>query len=89
MTVYVDNHYLYATSRFRGMRMSHMIADTDEELHAMAARIGLRREWYQGDHYDVGIGKRAQAVACGAREVTWRQLGQMVVKRRRNERKTA
>lgn len=34
-------------------RWCHMVADTEAELHAMADKIGLRREWYQGDHYDI------------------------------------
>ena len=37
-----------------------------EELHAMAERIGVARKWYQGDHYDICLAKRAKAVAVGA-----------------------
>lgn len=44
-----------------------------EELHAMAARIGMRREWFQNKpnypHYDLTEGLRAAAVAAGAQEV--------------------
>lgn len=51
----------------------HMIADTLDELHAMAVRIGLRREWFQSDnsvpHYDIGTtSRRIEAVAAGAVE---------------------
>ena len=68
MTVYVDN----ARIPFRGMRMSHMQADTLDELHAMADAIGLRRSWFQpgsrpeAAHYDVSDSKRAEALALGA-----------------------
>ena len=54
-----------------GPRWCHMIADTLDELHVMAARIGLRRSWFQGDgstpHYDIGTDRiRALAVKLGA-----------------------
>lgn len=66
MAVYVD----YARIPFRGMLMCHMFADSREELHAMADRIGLRREWFQKgaslEHYDVSLTKRLLAIKCGA-----------------------
>jgi len=83
MTVYVDDMYRYPAGRFRRMKMSHMIADTEAEMHAMAGRIGIARRWYQGDHYDICLAKRSLAVEAGAVEVTWRQLGMMNLKRRR------
>jgi hypothetical protein len=84
MTVYVDE--MMAT--FGRMKMSHMIADTEEELLAMADRIGVARRWRQGepgrdDHFDIALSKRALAVAAGAVEITWRQLGCMVASRKR------
>jgi hypothetical protein len=48
MSVYVDD----MRAPYRGMIMCHMIADTDEELNAMASAIGMQRGWFQGDHYD-------------------------------------
>ena len=57
MTVYVDDMYKHALGRYGRMKMSHMIADTSEELHAMAARIGVEKRWYQGDHYDIALSK--------------------------------
>ena len=63
MTVYVDGMRNYNRRIGRaGPYWSHLLADTPEELHEFAARIGLRREWFQGDHYDIGswpIYKRA------------------------------
>ncbi len=83
MTVYVDD----MRAPYRGMVMCHMIADTDEELHAMAARIGVARRWFQKPgterrHYDICLSKRTAAVAVGAVEITWRQTGAMVAHRR-------
>lgn len=73
MAVYIDN----ARIPFRGMLMSHMIADTLDELHAMAAKIGLQRSWFQDGvrpHYDVALAKRAVALMFGAKSVTSREL---------------
>jgi len=84
MTVYVDD----MRANFGRMVMCHMLADTDEELHAMAARIGVQRRWWQspeqtsGSHYDIALSKRALAVAAGAIEITWRQAGVMNMRRR-------
>lgn len=81
MSVYVDN----MRAKFRRMIMCHMIADTEEELHAMAQRIGVARKWYQGDHYDVCLEMRAHAVRLGAKEITKMELGRMVIAKRRAE----
>lgn len=80
---YVDD----MQASFRGMVMCHMIADTDEELHAMADLIGMKRQWHQcppahASHYDIALSKRALAVAYGAVEITIRQASAMTVRRR-------
>jgi len=83
MTVYVDD----MRAKFGRLVMCHMIADTDDELHAMADRIGVARKWHQSppkhdSHYDIALSKRAAAVAAGAVQITWRQAGAMVMRRR-------
>lgn len=83
MTVYVDDMYKYPMGRFHRMKMSHLIADTENELHVMACKIGVSRKWYQGDHYDICLSKRQLAVEAGAKEITMQELAQMVMKRRR------
>ena len=73
MTVYVDDAYI----PYGRMKMCHMVADTEEELHEVADKIGMKREWFQDKsmpHYDVGMGKRALAVEQGAVEITMREL---------------
>lgn len=80
MTVYVDNMHELPMGRFGRMKMSHMVADTLDELHAMADKIGVSRRWYQGPpktrhpHYDIAMSKRAMAVAAGAVEVDIRAV---------------
>lgn len=68
MSVYVDA----AIYPFGRMIMCHMIADTPEELHAMADRIGVQRKWFQTPpkasfwHYDIAKSKRELAISSGA-----------------------
>jgi hypothetical protein len=45
-----------------------------DELHAFAARLGIPRHVFQGDHYDVPEEHRPLAVALGATEVESREL---------------
>jgi len=83
MTVYVDD----MRAPFGRMVMCHMIADSDDELHAMAACIGVARRWHQApprhdSHYDIALSKRALALQFGAVAITWRQAGCMTVRRR-------
>jgi hypothetical protein len=79
VTVYVDN----MRAKFGRLVMCHMIGDTEQELHEMADKIGVARKWYQGDHYDIALSKRALAVAAGAVEITLRQAGMMAGTQRR------
>ncbi len=66
MTVYVDD----AVHPWQGDRWAHLLADTLDELHAFAARLGLPRRAFQnktsGAHYDVNVALRAQAIGLGA-----------------------
>jgi hypothetical protein len=74
MTVYVDD----MRARHGQHILCHMIADSEEELHAMAERIGMERRRYQGDHYDIPLAQKDLALAAGAREIRQRQLACMV-----------
>lgn len=69
MSVYVDA----AIWPYGRMTMCHMLADTEEELHAMADRIGVSRRWHQNQrysHYDICKSKRKLAVSLGAVEIS-------------------
>lgn len=69
------------TTPLRYKQWSHMVSDVGEdELHAFAARLGLKREWFQcrpkasAAHYDITPPKRALAIQLGAIAVTSREL---------------
>ncbi len=71
------------------MIMCHMLADTTEELDAMADKIGVARKWkqYPGtikEHYDISLGCRAKAVAAGAKEITMKDAAAIVRARRKS-----
>lgn len=82
MTVYVDNARGRLQYGRRVMVMCHMGADTPEELHAMAEAIGMKLKWFQGDHYDVSLTRRAHAVKLGAVEITVREMVTKIRRRR-------
>lgn len=77
MSVYVDSLFRMKSADPEaervggrtGHRWCHMMADTYAELHAMAARIGMKEAWFQGDHYDLTPRRRAAALSAGAVEV--------------------
>jgi hypothetical protein len=83
MAVYVDD----MQAAFGRMIMCHMMADTRDELVAMADRIGVQRKWIQkadrwDEHFDIALTKRKLAVAAGAIEVTAQELvARMYLKR--------
>jgi len=86
MTVYADDmkaELMPGHAPGRRYVFSHMIADSEDELHAMADKIGVDRKWYQGDHYDIAQSKKKLAILAGARPITLRQLACMAMKRRR------
>lgn len=83
MSVYVDP--LQPTVRnvnWRFPQGCHLIADSDDELHAFASRLGLKLGWFQGTstipHYDLTRNKRKQAVRTGAVEITLRQMAERI-----------
>ncbi|MFZ5850383.1 MAG: DUF4031 domain-containing protein [Actinomycetota bacterium] len=60
---------------WRGRLWAHLVSDTSyAELHAFAAALGVPREAFQGDHYDVPADLRAVAVQRGAVPVPAREL---------------
>ena len=80
MSVYVDDY----NAKFKGFKMSHMIADTEQELDDMAVKIGLETKWKQKGwcpHYDVSLSKKKLALQNGAKEVTTRQLAKIMIQK--------
>lgn len=83
MTVYVDQE----KNQYRHMIMSHMVADTLDELHAMADQLGLKRSWFQVSrggmpHYDICQSKREQAIRFGAIEIDRRKMVELIRRNR-------
>ena len=72
--VYVDT----ATLPYGRMTMCHMASDNLDLLHAMADKIGVKRQWFQNKskrpHYDICKAKRKLAIENGAIEVSSREL---------------
>ena len=87
MPVYVDalfqmesrNPQARLVGSRNGHHWCHMWADAEEELHAFAAQLGMRRSWAHVTsivHYDLTPGKRALALSRGALETSvpaWRR----------------
>lgn len=64
-----------ATWPWRGRLWAHLVSDSDyEELHEFAARLGIPRDGFQGDHYDVPTELRLRAIELGARPVRAREI---------------
>jgi len=85
MAVYVDG----AIWEWRGRMWCHLTADSEEELHRFAADLGLGRAKFQSrsgrpwvDHYDVPESLRSEAVRLGALEITFREAGAQIARRR-------
>lgn len=71
MTVLVDD----AVWPWRGRRWAHLVSDESYgELHAFATRLGVPRQVFQGDHYDLPADLRDDAIALGAQPVPAREL---------------
>jgi hypothetical protein len=71
VTILVDQ----AIWPWRGKKWAHLVSDSSyEELHDFATALGLKREWFQGDHYDIPTHIRDQAVELGATPVEARVL---------------
>jgi len=77
VAVYVDK----ARNPYGRMLMSHMLADSLDELHAMAEQVGLKRRWFQSHgtpHYDLCQAKRALAIGGGALEIDRREVVRLI-----------
>lgn len=71
MTILVDQ----AVWPWRGQRWAHLVSDESyDELHAFAARLGIPRRAFQGDHYDVPEEFLDELLAAGAVMTPSREL---------------
>jgi hypothetical protein len=87
MACYVDTVRSYPDAGLRFTEYCHLLADTREELHELAQRIGMPRQAFQDHpwrwHYDLPAPLRPLAVAQGARQVTMHDVGALLRRRRR------
>lgn len=71
MAVYVDDMQLPVMIGEQEMHWSHLLADSETELHAFAAKIGISRRWAREldspiAHYEIAESMRRLALAAGA-----------------------
>ena len=88
MACYVDRLIDY-TGRvpYRHKVWCHLVADSDQELLACAAELGLSEAWLQGSrtwdtHFDLPAPLRPAAMQLGAVEVDFRFMGRRTRARR-------
>lgn len=79
MAVYIDNF----NAKYGRMIMCHMIADSTEELLAMADKIEVQRKWIQdantpNEHFDVARVSKIKALEFGAIEINFREYATRV-----------
>lgn len=64
--------------KYGRMIMSHMIADTLDELHLMAKNIGVSKKHFQDKkekpHYDICKQNKNKAIELGAKEINDREM---------------
>jgi len=92
MSVYIDDMYRFPMGQFGRMKMSHMMADTEKELHKMAFKIGVARKWCQHErlgqgyvHYDIAMSKRLLAVQYGAIEISLKEMSTKAIEWRKQK----
>jgi Protein of unknown function (DUF4031) len=80
MAVLVDELREYPHVRWTVKHWCHMVSDESfDELHAFAAALGIPRERFQRDHYDLPPALRERALAHGAQPVAIGDLAQRMV----------
>ena len=86
MACYVDVVRTYPDAGLRFTEFCHLLADTREELHAMADALGVPRRIFQDHpwrwHYDLPGPYRPRAVELGAIEVDMHRVGRLLRTRR-------
>lgn len=88
MTVYVDDYKCRAQVRRLTAVWSHLLADDHQELIDFGAEIGLLERWLQHrgthrEHFDVTERMRQLAIRRGAKQITYKQAGELIVAKKR------
>lgn len=86
MACYVDTVRDYPDAGLRHTRFCHLLADTRDELHEMAAALGIPTRYFQEHpwrwHHDLPEPLRARAIELGAVEITLHDVGALLKRRR-------
>jgi hypothetical protein len=86
VTCYVDAIQSYPDAGLRFTEFCHLLADTREELHAMAEALGIPERFFQDHpwrwHHDLPAPLRPQAVELGARALTMHEVGALLKRRK-------
>ena len=84
--IYVDELTVCIRSKkWPYSQAGHLVADSVEELHYFAGRMGRKPSWLQGGslpHYDLTKGMRLLAVKLGAVEITRKKFVEFMRKYR-------
>lgn len=77
MAIFVDR----PTWPGHGLLWSHLISDTSHgELHRFASSVGIPRQAFERDHYDVIEARFDEVVAAGAQVVTTREIVRILLR---------
>jgi hypothetical protein len=86
VATYVDSLREYPNAGLRFTSFCHLLADSRDELHELADRLGIPRRFFQDHpwrwHHDLPAYLREQAIELGAREVTMHEVGALLRARR-------
>ena len=86
MACYVDTVRSYPNAGLRFTEFCHLLADTRDELHAMADALGIPRRFFQDHpwrwHHDLPEPLRPRAIELGAVEVDIHAVGALLRQRR-------
>lgn len=77
--IYVDDLYKTYLGKYGRMKMSHLIADSSEELISFIKLLGIDEKHiqYKGtykEHFDICFSKRQQAILLGAIEISCKEM---------------
>lgn len=86
LAVYVDDMRAAAVIGGTRSSWSHLMADSSDELAAIATRLALKPGWIQfagtfREHYDVTENVRRRAIDQGAIPISMRDVGLLLRKR--------
>ena len=94
MTVYIGQTFRTGRSKqWPFLHAAHLFSDDLEELHTLAAGIGLKKAWFQAlastPHYDVTKNMRKAAIQAGALPLTMREEGRKLREMRESHQRSA